>query len=200
MQDDLTDATNWPFPKGIADPKRICFYGASYGAYAALMGVARELNLCACAAGNVGVYDLPEPPNSVNFAQTRETAYFKRVMNPGLETVSPTRMASRIRVRVFLSAGGMDQTAPQKHTDRTETALKAEGVPVEYAQYPTEGHDVYTLENNRDYYTRLLAFLARHLGPHRDPAHGGAGQRQVNGYAGVTRAACPRHRATRPAP
>ena len=164
MQDDLTDATNWAIAEGIADPKRICIYGASYGAYAALMGVAREPNLYACAAGNVGVYDLPELPNTANFAQTRETAFFKRVMNPDLEAVSPTRMASRIRVPVFLSAGGMDETAPKKHTDRMEAALKAAGVPVEYALYPTEGHGIYKLENNRDYYTRLLAFFARHLG------------------------------------
>ena len=40
MQDDLTDATRWAIDQGIADGARICIYGASYGAYAALMGVA----------------------------------------------------------------------------------------------------------------------------------------------------------------
>lgn len=34
-------------------------YGASYGAYAALMGAAKEPVLYRCAAGYVGVYDLP---------------------------------------------------------------------------------------------------------------------------------------------
>ena len=42
MQDDLTDATQWAIDNNIADPDRICIYGGSYGAYAALMGVARE--------------------------------------------------------------------------------------------------------------------------------------------------------------
>ena len=59
MQDDLTDATQWAISQGIADPDRICIYGASYGAYAAMMGVAREQDLYACAIGYVGVYDLP---------------------------------------------------------------------------------------------------------------------------------------------
>jgi dipeptidyl aminopeptidase/acylaminoacyl peptidase len=27
---------------GIADPKRVCIYGGSYGGYAAMMGVARD--------------------------------------------------------------------------------------------------------------------------------------------------------------
>ncbi|MGE8244492.1 MAG: alpha/beta hydrolase family protein, partial [Stenotrophomonas maltophilia] len=59
MQDDLTDATRWAVAEGIADGAKICIYGASYGGYAALMGVAKEPSLYACAAGYVGVYDLP---------------------------------------------------------------------------------------------------------------------------------------------
>ena len=58
MQDDLTDATRWAIAQGIADPTRICIYGASYGGYAALMGAAKEPTLYRCAAGYVGVYDL----------------------------------------------------------------------------------------------------------------------------------------------
>ena len=60
MQDDLTDATRWAIAQGIADKSRICLYGASYGAYASLMGVAKEPSLYACAVGYVGVYDLPK--------------------------------------------------------------------------------------------------------------------------------------------
>jgi dipeptidyl aminopeptidase/acylaminoacyl peptidase len=59
MQDDLTDATRWAIAEGIADAGRICIYGASYGAYAALTGAAREPDLYRCAIGYVGVYDLP---------------------------------------------------------------------------------------------------------------------------------------------
>ncbi len=42
MQDDLTDATRWAVREGVADASKICIYGASYGGYAALMGVARS--------------------------------------------------------------------------------------------------------------------------------------------------------------
>lgn len=55
MQDDVTDATRWAIEQKIADPQRICLYGASYGGYAALMGVAKEPELYRCAAGYVGV-------------------------------------------------------------------------------------------------------------------------------------------------
>src|SRR5207342_1505439 len=58
IQDDITDATHWAVNQGYADPNRVCIYGASYGAYAALMGAAREPSLYRCAAGYVGVYNL----------------------------------------------------------------------------------------------------------------------------------------------
>lgn len=39
MQDDITDGVNWLIQKGIADPKRVGIYGASYGGYAVLAGL-----------------------------------------------------------------------------------------------------------------------------------------------------------------
>jgi dipeptidyl aminopeptidase/acylaminoacyl peptidase len=45
-----------------------------------------------------------------------------------------------------------------------EKALRNAGVPVETLYYKTEGHGFYLEEHRREYYTRLLAFLGRHLG------------------------------------
>lgn len=39
MQNDITDGVEWLIKQGIADPKRIAIYGASYGGYATLAGV-----------------------------------------------------------------------------------------------------------------------------------------------------------------
>ena len=69
MQDDVSDATRWAIEQGIADPQRICIYGASYGGYAALMGVAREPSLYRCAVGYVGVYDMPSMYNTGRYRQ-----------------------------------------------------------------------------------------------------------------------------------
>ncbi len=59
MQNDVTDAVQWAVEQGTADPQRVCIYGASYGAYAALAGAYREPDLFKCAIGMSGVYDLP---------------------------------------------------------------------------------------------------------------------------------------------
>ena len=58
MQDDLEDGVLWAAGAGIADIDRVCIYGASYGGYAALMGVVKTPDRYQCAIGYVGVYDL----------------------------------------------------------------------------------------------------------------------------------------------
>jgi dipeptidyl aminopeptidase/acylaminoacyl peptidase len=45
-----------------------------------------------------------------------------------------------------------------------EKAMRAAGVPVEAYYYPTEGHGFYKVENERDYYGKLLAFFQKQLG------------------------------------
>lgn len=167
MQDDVTDATRWAVQQGIADPARICIYGASYGAYAALMGAAKEPSLYRCAAGYVGVYDLPIMFTRGDVPQVGggETYLKEWIGDPKqLAGVSPVNLADRIKVPVFLAAGGEDQRAPILHSKRMEAALRRAGVPVETLYYDTEGHGFYTEPHQREYYTRLLAFLARALG------------------------------------
>ncbi len=166
MQDDLTDATRWAIAQKIADPNRICIYGASYGGYASLMGVAKEPDLYRCAVGYIGVYDMPMMYGRGDTRERQSGSNFleEALGKQDLEAISPTRLAGNIKVPVFLAAGGEDQRAPEEHTRAMERALKAAGVPVEVLVYPEEGHGFYTEEHNREYYTKLLAFLDRHIG------------------------------------
>nr|AOH37301.1 peptidase S9 [Luteimonas sp. JM171] len=167
MQDDLTDATHWAISEGIADPGRICIYGASYGGYAALMGAAREPDLYRCAVGYVGVYDLPRMVRE-NAQMGRWATTWSREWvgddTEALAAVSPDRLAEHIRIPVFLAAGGEDQVAPIAHSESMERALKQAGVPVETLYYRTEGHGFHAVENRRGFYDQLLDFLGRHLG------------------------------------
>ncbi|NYB77918.1 MAG: prolyl oligopeptidase family serine peptidase, partial [Stenotrophomonas maltophilia] len=152
---------------GIADARRICIYGASYGAYSAMMGAAREPGLYQCAAGYVGVYDLPLMFTGGDI-QDRDSgmSYLREWLgDPAtLGAVSPVNLAERIRVPVFLAAGGQDKRAPIQHTERMEAALKRAGTPVESLYYKTEGHGFYTQAHRSEYYGKLLAFLSRSLG------------------------------------
>ncbi|MGV8941436.1 MAG: alpha/beta hydrolase family protein [Lysobacter sp.] len=167
MQDDVSDATRWAIQQGIADAGRVCIYGGSYGAYAALMGVAKEPDLYRCAVGYVGVYDLPtmHTQGDIQRRGSGET-YLREWIGERRElaAVSPTNMADRIKVPVFLAAGGEDERAPIVHSKMMERALRNAGAPVETLYFNNEGHGFYLEANRREYYTRLLGFLARHLG------------------------------------
>ncbi len=167
MQDDITDATRWAIQQGIADPKRICLYGASYGGYASLMGAAKEPELYRCVAGYVGVYDLPtmHADGDIRDSASGRT-YLNEWVGPkqDVASVSPSRLAGRIKAPVFLAAGGEDERAPIQHTEMMEKALRNAGTPVEAVYYPTEGHGFYKLENEREFYGKLLSFFHRHLG------------------------------------
>lgn len=166
MQDDVTDATRWAVDQGIADANRICIYGASYGAYAALMGVAKEPALYRCAVGYVGVYDLALMYKKGDIQQRGwGEAFLKEWVGEGeeLNAMSPVHLANRIKAPVFLVAGGMDERVPFEHSRRMERALLDAGAQVETLYDSTEGHGFYVETNQRAFYTRLLAFFARHL-------------------------------------
>jgi len=166
MQDDVTDATRWAIQQQIADANRICIYGASYGGYASLMGVAKEPSLYKCAVGYVGVYDLHMLQRRGDMSQRMSSVNFLKdaVGTEGLNEASPNKLAANIRVPVFLAAGGEDVRAPQDHSEAMEKALKAAGVPVETLYYSTEGHGFYKEEHQREFYTRLLSFLHKYIG------------------------------------
>jgi dipeptidyl aminopeptidase/acylaminoacyl peptidase len=178
MQDDVTDATRWVIGQKIADPTRVCIYGGSYGGYAALMGVAREPGLYRCAVGYVGVYDL----EAMHRDDSRTARWMRTWANDWvgerdeLDARSPIRLADRIKVPVFLAAGGKDTRAPIEHSKKMERALRDARVPVETLYFPTEGHGFYAEAHRREFYTRLLDFLARSIGGERAKAGEGTAQ------------------------
>lgn len=165
MQDDLTDATHWAIAEGIADPDRICIYGASYGGYAALMGAVKEPDLYRCAVGYVGVYDLASRHDDLAGSARAYRNWVNDWMGERrtLGARSPTEFADRIKVPVFLAAGGADYIAPISHSRKMERALRRAKVPVETLFIDSEGHGFTNDANRRRFYVQLLDFLSRHL-------------------------------------
>jgi len=172
MQDDLTDATHWAVTQGIADGNRICIYGASYGGYASLMGVAKEPDLYRCAIGYVGVYDMSAMYHKGDISDNKRGRIFldETLGHENLDKISPNLLADRIKVPVMLAAGAEDKRAPAVHTKEMRDALAKLGKPVEMTIYDGEGHGNYLLKNQLDFYTKLLAFLDKNIGPTATPA------------------------------
>lgn len=168
MQDDITDAVRWAIQDGVADPKRICIAGASYGAYSALTGVYREPEMFRCAVGMAGVYDLPLLFERGDIQTiTRGMNYLKFAVGTDTEELkrrSPVYNAEKIRTPVLLLHGKIDERAPFEHAKRMREALEKAGNPPEWFTEWGEGHGFLDEGNRQAAYERLLDFFDRHIG------------------------------------
>ena len=169
MQDDVTDATRWAVSAGIADPERLCIYGASYGGYSALTGAFREPDLYRCAVGYVGVYDLEMMFKRGDIPGRRAGIHFlKEVIGDDVDELrarSPVHNAARIKAAVMLVHGALDQRVPIAHARSLRRALKAAGNPVQVWHVKSrEAHGFGDPDNRREMYTEMLAFYDRHIG------------------------------------
>ena len=168
MQDDLTDAVKWAVAQGIADPKRVCIYGASYGGYAALMSAVREPDLYRCTVGYVGVYDLDVQQGSDIGDHEYGRNYLKDVYPPTkAERVaqSPAYGVDRLKAPVMLVHGGKDQRVPIRNMNLlVDQMAKVGKAPEVVVVESKEGHGFRDLDNNVNLYTKMLAFFDKHIG------------------------------------
>ncbi|HEY0231118.1 MAG TPA: S9 family peptidase [Dokdonella sp.] len=168
MQDDVTDATRWAIEQGIADPKRVCSFGASYGGYAALEGAVKEPDLYRCAIGYVGVYDLTLMYRRGDVPQSKYGEnYLKRVLGEDEAVLwdrSPIAHLDRLHAKVMLIVGGADTRVPPIYGENLHYALDKAHVEHEWLYRRTEGHGFYEEANRTDLLERVVAFLDRNIG------------------------------------
>jgi dienelactone hydrolase len=168
MIDDLVDGVRWAVAQGMVDDKRICAYGASFGAYASMMSAIRARELFKCAIGYAGVYDLPliyDQPNAKVGGQ--DYRYYLKVLGQDanqLTAYSPSRLAAKLTAPVLLVHGGADDRAPPVQAEAMRDALIKAGRPPEWMFVSGEGHGFYSEKNRLAFYEKLEAFLAKHIG------------------------------------
>tara|TARA_B100001287_G_C22685444_1_gene533177 strand:+ start:3950 stop:5875 length:1926 start_codon:yes stop_codon:yes gene_type:complete len=169
MQDDITDGVNWLIDEGIADPDRIGIYGASYGGYATLAGLAFTPDLYACGVDYVGVsniFTLLEtlPP----YWELGRQMMYEMIGNPETEeellrAASPLFHIDKIKAPLFVAQGANDPRVKQAESDQIVNALKLKGIDVPYMLKEDEGHGFYNESNQFDFYREMITFLNKHL-------------------------------------
>ncbi len=166
-QDDVTDATRWAIAQGHADAARICLYGGSYGAYAALMGAVREPALYRCAIGVAGVYDLEIMRN---WGDVNDSKQGRKYLDDALGSDhtelarnSPTHRAREIRAALLLAHGYRDERAAPEHFRAMTRALDKAGVRYETFLRGDEGHGWFDEKDRVAFAERVLSFLERSM-------------------------------------
>jgi len=181
MQDDVTDGVRALLERGRVDHKRICIGGASYGGYAALIGVVREPELFRCAIDMIGPTDLIWMFESGQADYNRRRGSFLDqeteddlkllIGDPDdpsqrkqMEANSPRLLAGRIKVPVQLIYGTDDWRVPLEHGTAMRDALQGAGATFEWKSYAGEGHGIWDRNNQVDLYERTERFLSRYIG------------------------------------
>jgi dipeptidyl aminopeptidase/acylaminoacyl peptidase len=145
--------------------------GASYGGYAALMGLVNDPALFSCGINWAGVTD-PQLLYSVNWSDTTDQAKtygLPRLMGDSvkdadmLRTYSPLHQAARIKSPLLMAYGGKDERVPLVHGEKMRDALRAHNPQVEWVNYLDEGHGLVDLKAQSDFWQRVEKFLNKNL-------------------------------------
>ncbi|MBM0103495.1 S9 family peptidase [Steroidobacter sp. S1-65] len=171
MQDDVTDGVKVLVEQGLADPRRICIVGASYGGYAALAGAAFTPDLYACAVSINGVSDLPamlgyeRSWGKESDAVAYWTDHIGAPTDANVIAMSPARAAARIRAPILLLHGTSDSVVPMEQAQLMENALRSAGKQVRFVELPSEDHWLSRGDSRFRVLTELEKFLSEHLAP-----------------------------------
>ncbi len=169
MQDDITDGVKYLTEKGIADEKRVAIYGASYGGYATLAGLAFTPELYTCGIDYVGVSNLFTFMESIPpYWKPYLEMLYDMVGHPlddkqRLKDTSPALNADKIKAPLLIAQGANDPRVVKAESDQMVKALKKRGVTVEYLVKDNEGHGFQNEENQIEFYRAMEGFLKRHM-------------------------------------
>ena len=172
MHDDLIDGVNWAVSTGLADPKKVAIYGASYGGYAALVGATFTPDVFACAVSVVGVADFSRQiANAPPYWELGNLWWHRYVGDPKdpaqrqvMDAKSPLFKAAHVKIPMLIMHGVNDVRVKREQSELMVAALQKAGKEVEYLQFHGDGHGNQKWSNNLAMYRKTEDFLARCLG------------------------------------
>lgn len=175
MQTDLSDGVQYLVGQNIADPKRVCIVGGSYGGYAALAGITLQTGIYRCAVSVAGIADLTSflrwTIEGAMASDNAATRYWDRFLgatgpkDPRLREISPIDHVDAVTVPVLLIHGRDDTVVPYSQSEEMAKALERAGKSVQLVSLPHEDHWLSQGETREQMLEAIVSFLERNDPP-----------------------------------
>jgi len=149
MQTDIVDGVNYLVGEGLVDPARMCIMGASYGGYAAMMGLVQFPDLYRCGVSSSGPSDLYRQVRWERAEEGSDSEAYKywvaQIGDPWrdeaeMKAISPINNIAAIKAPVMLMHGTKDDVVPFEQSNLMHAALKKAGKTSTLIQFDGAGH------------------------------------------------------------
>jgi dienelactone hydrolase len=163
--DDVVDGAKWAVQQKIADPRRVCIVGWSFGGYLALLGAQRNADLFRCSVDIAGISDLGLLIDEGHNWLSSDVVKKQIGTDPAkLKLNSPRMHAAEFEVPLLMLHGDSDAQAPFEQSEEMHSALKRAGKVHRFVAVPDADHS-FSAEKHRVIMLREIeSFLAEHLG------------------------------------
>ena len=172
MHTDMIDGMHHLIDQGVAVPGLSCFFGASYGGYAALAAAALSPEEIKCAISVAGVADLDAYLRYSNRTfDDDEQDYWeaqigaRRADRERIREVSPIELVENIEDPILLIHGELDSQVPIEQSELMASALEDHGRVHRFLTVRGVGHSYWPITEERRLLTEASAFLSEHLRP-----------------------------------
>jgi dipeptidyl aminopeptidase/acylaminoacyl peptidase len=167
--DDCVASKKFLAATGYVDAGRIGIIGGSYGGYMVLAALAFRPDQFAVGVDLFGVANWVRTLKSIPpYWESMKKALYTELGDPAtdedyLKKISPLFHASQIRRPLLVLQGANDVRVLKVESDEVVSAVKANGVPVDYLVFDDEGHGFRKKENQARGDKAILDFLDRNL-------------------------------------
>jgi dienelactone hydrolase len=162
---DVTDGARWAIRQGIADPKRMCIVGWSFGGYVALLSAVRNPDLYRCSISIAGVSDLSlleqQEGSFVSGAIARQQI---GTNSDKLRQDSARRHAAELGIPLLMIHGDRDSQVSVDQSDAMDSALREAGKHPEFIRISGATHQMSRESDRVTLLTAVEKFLSEHLG------------------------------------
>ena len=164
MSTDLDDGVAYLVENGLADPKRVCMVGRSYGGYAALAAGAFSSFDYKCLISISGISNLERMKDTMDRMYAGEAFDFgERMTDQRLDQISPVNFAGNFRSSVLLIHGRDDTVVPFNQSLEMEKALRRAKKTVQLVRLKGEDHYLSRYETRLEALRAIAAFLDERL-------------------------------------